>query len=481
MNQVTSWLDLSQIYNSKKTIFDQVNVNPADRAKLLVVTGDNGKGYMPRCPVNTRPAGSPPISCAACVVSANRNPSFVRSHCFIGGDFRTDENIALASHQTVWVREHNRIVDILRAGGGAGVNASVLFHEARRIVIAEYQHIIYNEFLPPLIGHERMKKFRLKPLRPGRNKRNKAKHYNRQYNPNVDPLIQNVFATAVFRFGHAMLPDAVTLLDDQFNFLPTNLTWDMNNLVFNFPQLNQPGVMTQLFRGLMNTPAGKVGGFFAAAARDILNLDATPRTTNTNRGGFDLLAWNINRGRDHGLAPYHMWLALTNRVKPKSWRDFAKRFQRGRITVNFLKRLYKSWKDMDLYLSGLLEKIPVDNAGKQSRVLGATYATILASQFARLRRGDRFFYEDATGERTRFKPRELAQIKKITLSQILCFNLNNEGKTLRLLPHALLRRRPNRTGRSQPANRLTDCAQILKKAPNYTVFTPRSRQFGRKR
>ena len=30
------------------------------------------------------------------------------------GDFRTNENVALAGHQTLWVREHNRMVDILR-------------------------------------------------------------------------------------------------------------------------------------------------------------------------------------------------------------------------------------------------------------------------------------------------------------------------------------------------------------------------------
>lgn len=57
-------------------------------------------------------------------------------------------------------REHNRV-----ANGLAAVNLhwddETLYQEARRINIAEIQHITYNEFLPILLGKDVMDKFGL--------------------------------------------------------------------------------------------------------------------------------------------------------------------------------------------------------------------------------------------------------------------------------------------------------------------------------
>ena len=64
------------------------------------------------------------------------------------------------------------------------------------------------------------------------------------------------------------------------------------------------------------------------------------------------------------------------------------------------------------------------------QALGPTYSKIIANQFARLRKGDRFFYEDDTDENVRLLPAELREIKKTTLALIFCNNLNANNEPL---------------------------------------------------
>ncbi len=52
---------------------------------------------------------------------------------------------------TVWMREHNRVTDqFIKLN--PGWDDERLFQESRRIVIAQMQHVTYNEFLPLLLG-----------------------------------------------------------------------------------------------------------------------------------------------------------------------------------------------------------------------------------------------------------------------------------------------------------------------------------------
>lgn len=53
------------------------------------------------------------------------------------------------------MREHNRLADSLRFINPQWDDER-LYQQARRILIAEYQHIVYNEFLPRLLGHNAM-------------------------------------------------------------------------------------------------------------------------------------------------------------------------------------------------------------------------------------------------------------------------------------------------------------------------------------
>ena len=70
---------------------------------------------------------------------------------------------------TIWMREHNRIADELHKLNPKW-NDEELFQEARRIVIAEYQHIIYNEWLPLIIGPTGMTRIGMTPIKSGYSK-----------------------------------------------------------------------------------------------------------------------------------------------------------------------------------------------------------------------------------------------------------------------------------------------------------------------
>jgi len=56
--------------------------------------------------------------------------------------------------------------------------------------------------------------------------------------------------------------------------------------------------------------------------------------------------------------------------------------------IDNIASLYKSPDEVDLYMAGMSERV-TSNGG----ILGHTFSHIIADQFARLKEGDRFFYE----------------------------------------------------------------------------------------
>ncbi len=129
----------------------------------------------------------------------------------MSGDSRVNENPGLQAMHTIWFREHNRLAALIAAQDPALKDEQVravlkvhvlfeintlnicllqIYQEARRLVGAELQQIVYADFLPIVVGPKFVRDFRLDSVGAG------AKSL---YKADVDPNIFNAFAAAAFR------------------------------------------------------------------------------------------------------------------------------------------------------------------------------------------------------------------------------------------------------------------------------------------
>ena len=126
MNLATHYLDASHIYG---TTLNESKTLRTFRKGLLKSVRD----YLNR-------SNKPREFCT------DPNP-----YCYLSGDSRVNMNVNTAIMYTLFQREHNRIAKIL-AKLNSTWSDDVIYEESRRIVIAEIQHVTYNEWLPEFFG-----------------------------------------------------------------------------------------------------------------------------------------------------------------------------------------------------------------------------------------------------------------------------------------------------------------------------------------
>lgn len=99
----------------------------------------------------------------------------------------------------VLVREHNRIAGEIQERR-SNWSDDEIYEAARRILIAEWQNVVYSEYLPVILGDETMRKYGLE-----------LGYDYSTYNPLVNPTVFNSFATAAYRFGHTLINGIIRL------------------------------------------------------------------------------------------------------------------------------------------------------------------------------------------------------------------------------------------------------------------------------
>lgn len=152
------------------------------------------------------------------------------------GDRRVNVVPNLSTLHTVFVRLHNKLAISLRQCNPQWADET-LYQEARKILIALMQHIVYNEYLPAILGNDVMIKYKLVPV--GASISNKAAFkesiFNDVYDSLADATISNAFSTAAFRFGHMHVPDTQVSLNDGYSpecVAPVEDTYHNPNMTF---------------------------------------------------------------------------------------------------------------------------------------------------------------------------------------------------------------------------------------------------------
>ncbi|XP_034949821.1 peroxidase-like isoform X2 [Chelonus insularis] len=419
MNQATHFLDGSTIYGSTKKRSEELRTFQGGKLKTDD-WGDRSIEYDTEyLPLNGQNISSTKVS-DPCPTGIN--------NCYRSGDDRVNIDPILAVLHTIWHREHNRIAEELSKINPLWTD-DIIFEETRRIVIAEIQHITYNEWLPIIVDDNYVIK--------------KIQKYD--YKAHEDPSVNNEAVTAVFQYINYLKDKKkrnVIKTEGNFNrkqngYNRLNSTLLHLSEFFYKPRIIEvDDTFDNLIRSLSNQLRNIEDINMVANITELLNA-----TNGSGKNvGLDVLSLDIQRGRDHGLASYNYYREYCGLSSAISFDDYLDVIPSE--IVEKMKAFYDDPNDVDLIVGGMSEMVSDTN----QTLLGPTFKCLLLEQLAKTRRTDKYFY-DSRSQPYPFTPEQLNEIKRVSLARIFCDNGNN---ILQMQPEAFLSLSDNK-------NHLQDC------------------------
>lgn len=365
LNEVTTWIDASNIYGS--------NLTRANALRTLA-----GDGKLKTSEGNLLPFNTEGLA----------NAGGGSSSLFLAGDVRANEQVALTAMHTLFMREHNRLASLI-AEENPQLSGEQIYQKARKLVGAEMQLITYREYLPALLGPGSISPYR-------------------GYQASVDASIANIFSTAAYRYGHSALNSTLQRID-KFGQPSIYGHLALRDAFFNPSRIIDEGGIDPVLRGLAKQAAQAVD---TRVIDDVRNfLFGAPGS-----GGFDLVSLNIQRGRDHGLPSYNDVREILGFSRALNFADISS----DPDTQARLALAYSSVDGIDLWVGGLSED-PVPRSH-----VGPLFHSIIKDQFEALRDGDRYWYAVSLSRKERKMVQRLRLSDIIRLNTDIGNEINND-------------------------------------------------------
>ncbi|XP_075883361.1 eosinophil peroxidase isoform X2 [Nelusetta ayraudi] len=392
LNAITSFVDASMVYGSSASLALALRnlSSPLGSMALNGHHSDQDLAYMPFLPrlqAHLDPCG-PRNSTAD--LGAGLAPQENTTSCFQAGDSRANEHLGMIALHTLFLREHNRLVGELQRLNPHW-SPDTLYQEARKILGAVHQILTWEHYLPRVLGEEASS--RLMPPYEG-------------YDPEVDPSIANVFATAAFRFAHVTVQPVVSRLGPGYLLDSLHPPLPLHHSLFASWRVVREGGIDPVLRGLLLTPAK------LQTPGQMMVEELTERLFQAQGGmPLDLAALNLQRGRDHGLPGYGAWRRFCGLSVPNDTSELAE-ILRNFTLAHKLQLLYGTPHNIDVWVGAISE--PPLPGGR----VGPLLSCLLARQFRALRDGDRFWWE----REGVFSGAQRRHLRAVSLSRIICDN-----------------------------------------------------------